>query len=419
MKKPTEINGLSRGSAFLGGLMRESLFLYVLEEIMNIIDKSLDDLKPYEKNPRNNSEAVPAVAKSIQEFGFKVPIVIDKNNVIVCGHTRYKAAKKLGLEKVPCIIADDLTDEQIKAFRLADNKTAELADWDMSKLEEELQGLSNDFDMEDFGFKELETLDEPSEIADDDFDDAPPEEPKAKRGDLYQLGEHRVLCGDATDQDDVERLLGGDKADLYLTDPPYNVAYVGKTKDALTIQNDKMADGDFRQFLVDAFSAADAVMKQGAAFYIWHADTEGFNFRGACNDIGWKVRQCLIWNKNTMVLGRQDYQWKHEPCLYGWNDGTHHWYSDRKQTTVIDMDKPVKSPEHPTMKPVPLFAYQIQCSTKPGDIVYDSFGGSGTTLIACEQLQRKAMIMELDPRYVDVIIKRWETLTGKLAVLMN
>ncbi|WP_366941048.1 site-specific DNA-methyltransferase [uncultured Megasphaera sp.] len=213
---------------------------------------------------------------------------------------------------------------------------------------------------------------------------------------------------------------GGDKADLYLTDPPYNVAYVGKTKDALTIQNDKMADGDFRQFLVDAFSAADAVMKQGAAFYIWHADSEGFNFRGTCNDIGWKVRQCLIWNKNTMVLGRQDYQWKHEPCLYGWKDGaSHNWYSDRSQTTVIDMDKPSRSADHPTMKPVPLFAYQIQCSTKPGDIVYDSFGGSGTTLIACEQLQRKAMIMELDPRYVDVIIKRWETLTGKSAVLMD
>lgn len=387
---------------------------------MTIIDKPIDELIPYANNPRHNDDAVFAVANSISQFGFKVPVVVDKENVIVCGHTRYKAARKLGLKTIPCIIADDLTPEQINAFRLADNKTAELADWDMSKLEEELQGLANDFDMEDFGFKELETLDEPSEIADDDFDDAPPEDPKAKRGDLYQLGEHRLLCGDATDQNDVERLMGGDKADLYLTDPPYNVAYVGKTKDALTIQNDKMADGDFRQFLVDAFSAADAVMKQGAAFYIWHADSEGFNFRGACNDIGWKVRQCLIWNKNSMVLGRQDYQWKHEPCLYGWKDGaSHNWYSDRSQTTVIDMDKPSRSADHPTMKPVQLFAYQIQCSTKPGDIVYDSFGGSGTTLIACEQLQRKAMIMELDPRYVDVIIKRWETLTGKSAVLMS
>lgn len=388
---------------------------------MKVIEMKIDDVKPYENNPRNNNEAVQYVANSIKEFGFKVPIIIDKKNVIVCGHTRYKAAQKLGLKTIPCIIADDLTPDQINAFRLADNKTAELADWDMSKLEEELEGLANDFDMEDFGFKDLETLDEPSEIADDDFDDAPQEDPKAKRGDLYQLGEHRLLCGDATDQNDVERLLGaGAQADLYLTDPPYNVAYVGKTKDALTIWNDKMADGDFRQFLVDAFSAADAVMKQGAAFYIWHADSEGFNFRGACNDIGWKVRQCLIWNKNSMVLGRQDYQWKHEPCLYGWKDGaSHNWYSDRSQTTVIDMDKPSRSADHPTMKPVPLFAYQIQCSTKPGDIVYDSFGGSGTTLIACEQLQRKAMIMELDPRYVDVIIKRWETLTGGQAILLK
>lgn len=397
---------------------------------MTIIDKPIDELIPYANNPRHNDDAVFAVANSISQFGFKVPVVVDRENVIVCGHTRYKAAQKLGLKTIPCIIADDLTPDQINAFRLADNKTAELADWDMSKLEEELEGLANDFDMEDFGFKELETLDEPSEIADDDFDDAPPEEPKAKRGDLYQLGEHRLLCGDATDQNDVERLLGGDKAALYLTDPPYNVALgMGgsvdearkrhRRTDGLVIMNDKMEDGEFRSFLDAAFGCAKSVMNPGAAFYIWHADNESYNFRGALRDVGLTLRQTLIWNKNQMTLGRQDYQWKHEPCLYGWNDGTHHWYSDRKQTTVIDMDKPVKSPEHPTMKPVPLFAYQIQCSTKPGDIVYDSFGGSGTTLIACEQLQRKAMIMELDPRYVDVIIKRWEILTGKSAVLMN
>lgn len=176
---------------------------------MTIIDKPIDELIPYANNPRHNDDAVFAVANSISQFGFKVPVVVDKDNVIVCGHTRYKAAQKLGLKTIPCIIADDLTSEQINAFRLADNKTAELADWDMSKLEEELQGLTNDFDMEDFGFKELETLDESSEIADDDFDDAPPEDPKAKRGDLYQLGEHRLLCGDATDQNDVERLMGG------------------------------------------------------------------------------------------------------------------------------------------------------------------------------------------------------------------
>lgn len=208
---------------------------------------------------------------------------------------------------------------------------------------------------------------------------------------------------------------GGRQADLYITDPPYNVAYVGKTKDALTIENDKMADGDFRQFLVDAFRAANDNMKPGSAFYIWHADSEGFNFRGACKDIGWDVKECLIWNKNQMVLGRQDYQWKHEPCLYGWKQGaSHNWYSDRKQTTVIDMSKPNRSEDHPTMKPVGLFAYQIENSSKPGDIVLDSFAGSGTTMVACEKMGRKAMLMELDPKYCDVIIRRYIQESGNL-----
>ena len=245
--------------------------------------------------------------------------------------------------------------------------------------------------------------------------------------DESEIHSHRLMCGDSTNAEHVAKLMDGAKADMYLTDPPYNVALgMGGSQDearkrhrrtdGLVIMNDQMEDAEFRDFLAKAFKCAQEHMEEGAAFYIWHADNEGYNFRGACRDIGWQVRQTLIWNKNTITLGRQDYQWKHEPCLYGGNDGTHHWYSDRKQTTVIDMDKPVKSPEHPTMKPVPLFAYQIQCSTKPGDIVYDSFGGSGTTLIACEQPQRKAMIMELDPRYVDVIIKRWEEYTGKKAV---
>ena len=208
---------------------------------------------------------------------------------------------------------------------------------------------------------------------------------------------------------------GGQQADLYITDPPYNVAYVGKTKDALTIENDKMADGDFRQFLVDVFKAANDNMKPGAAFYIWHADLEGFNFRGACKDIGWDVKECLIWNKNQMVLGRQDYQWKHEPCLYGWKPGApHNWYSDRKQTTVIDMSKPNRSEDHPTMKPVGLFAYQIENSSKPSDIVLDSFAGSGTTMVACEKMGRKAMLMELDPKYCDVIIRRYIQESGNL-----
>lgn len=210
---------------------------------------------------------------------------------------------------------------------------------------------------------------------------------------------------------------GGGIADLWLTDPPYNVAYQGKTKDALTIQNDEMDDESFRRFLVSAYSAADSVLKEGAAFYIWHADSEGFNFRGACRDVGWKVRECLIWSKNTFVLGRQDYQCQHEPCLYGWKDGAaHNWYSDRSQTTILEFDRPNRNAEHPTMKPVGLFQYLIGNSTKPRDIVLDSFGGSGTTLIACEQSGRSARILELDPCYCDVIIERWQNLTGQRAV---
>lgn len=208
------------------------------------------------------------------------------------------------------------------------------------------------------------------------------------------------------------------EADLWLTDPPYNVNYEGGTEDKLTIENDNMSDTEFRAFLVGAYKAADSVLKAGAAFYIWHADSEGENFRGAAKDIGWKVRECLIWNKNALVMGRQDYHWKHEPCLYGWKGGaSHNWYSDRKQTTVMEFDKPLRNGEHPTMKPLALFAYQMQNSTKAGDIVLDSFGGSGTTLIVAEQTGRKARLMELDPHYCDVIIARWEKLTGKEAVL--
>lgn len=214
--------------------------------------------------------------------------------------------------------------------------------------------------------------------------------------------------------------MNGELADLLLTDPPYNVAYEGKTKDSLTIKNDSMDNDSFRQFLVNAFSSANEVMKPGAVFYIWHADSEGYNFRGACFDIGWTVRQCLIWNKNSMVLGRQDYHWKHEPCLYGWKDGAGHlWASDRKQTTVIDYEKPQRNGVHPTMKPVGLFDYQIKNNTKGSDIVLDLFGGSGTTLIACESNGRHARLMEYDPKYVDVIIKRWEELTGESVIQLN
>lgn len=217
----------------------------------------------------------------------------------------------------------------------------------------------------------------------------------------------------------TSRSSWGVQADPYLTDPPYNVDYTGKTKDALKIENDHREDSEFRTFLSEAFLAAKENMKPGAAFYIWHADSEGFNFRGACRDVGWTVKECLIWVKNSMVLGRQDYQWKHEPCLYGWNNGSHVWYSDRKQTTVLNFDRPTRNAEHPTMKPVPLFDYLIKNSSKEGDVVLDSFGGSGTTIMACEQNGRRGYCMELDPKYVDVIIRRWEEFTGKKAVRLN
>lgn len=388
---------------------------------MEFVDKKLSEITPYKNNPRNNDEAVGPVAESIKEFGFKVPIVIDKNGEIVNAHTRYKAAKKLGLETVPVIVADDLSEEQIKAFRLADNKVGEIAAWDLDLLNEELNDIL-DLDMSAFGFDVLDNLDDLIEDEKDldDFTETVPDEPKSKLGDIYQLGSHKLMCGDSTNGADVKKLMNGELADLLLTDPPYNVAYEGKTKDSLTIKNDSMDNDSFRQFLVNAFSSANEVMKPGAVFYIWHADSEGYNFRGACFDIGWTVRQCLIWNKNSMVLGRQDYHWKHEPCLYGWKDGAGHlWASDRKQTTVIDYEKPQRNGVHPTMKPVGLFDYQIKNNTKGSDIVLDLFGGSGTTLIACESNGRHARLMEYDPKYVDVIINRWEELTGDKAIKLN
>lgn len=377
----------------------------------------INSISPYERNARaHGKDDVKAIKKSIEEFGFNDPIGV-WNNQIVEGHGRLLAAKELGMEQVPIIRLDELTDEQRKAYALAHNKTAELSDWDFDMLAAELQDL-NDIDMSAFGFDIDKFVEEQSEIIEDEAPE-PPKEPKSKVGEVWALGAHRVMCGDATKPENIEKLLGGVQADLYLTDPPYNVDYTGKTKDALKIENDKKSNDDFRQFLQDSFLAAKQNMKAGAAFYIWHADSEGYNFRGACFDIGWKVRECLVWVKNTLVLGRQDYQWQHEPCLYGWNEGSHSWYSDRKQTTVLKFDKPARNGEHPTMKPVALFDYLIKNSSKAGDIVLDSFGGSGTTIMACEQNGRRGYCMELDPRYVDVIINRWEQFTGQKAIKIN
>lgn len=384
---------------------------------MEIITKKIDEVIPYEKNPRKNDDAVDYVAKSIKEFGFKVPIIIDKDNVIVTGHTRLKAAKKLKLKEVPCILADDLSEEQIKAFRLADNKVGEYAEWDFDLLEDELDDILN-IDMEEFGF-DIDGDDEEQEVIEDEVPDVP-EEPKSKLGEVYQLGNHRLMCGDSTNQEDVNKLVGEQKMDLLITDPPYNVDYEGGTKDKLKIKNDNMKNDEFHQFLVKVFTNAYEVLKAGGAFYCWYASREVVNFHSSIEECGFTVKQELVWNKNSMVMGRQDYQWKHEPCLYGWKEtGSHVWYSDRKQTTVIDWNRPTKSDLHPTMKPVGLFDYQIKNSSKAGDNILDLFGGSGTTIMACEQNNRNAYVMEFDPKYVDVIIERWENFTGKKAVKLN
>ena len=383
----------------------------------NIQMMPIDTVKPYIYNPRVNDQAVDAVARSIEEFGFRSPIVVDESKTIINGHTRLKAAKQLGLEQVPVLLADDLTEEQVRAFRLADNKTAELAEWDDDMLEEELS-LLDDIDMSEFGFEEI--VEELEVEEDEGFDDELPKEPRAQIGDVYKLGGSRLVCGDSLDPKTYELLCEGEEMDLYLTDPPYNIAYEGKTAEALTIENDDMSDEDFRTFLFEAFTAAGDVMKPGASFYIWHAEFEKYNFVGACNDVDWTIRQTLIWNKNQFTLGRQDYQWKHEPCLYGWKPGaSHSWYGGYSETTVLDFNKPNKNIEHPTMKPIELFAYLIKNSTKQGDNVLDNFGGSGTTIMACEQLNRRAFVIELDPKYVDVIINRWEEYTGEKAVKLN
>ena len=388
---------------------------------MKVEAKSIDEIKPYENNPRDNDDAVNAVANSIKEFGWQQPIVVDNEGVIIAGHTRYKAAQKLGLKHVPVVVANNLTPDQVKAYRLADNKTAELADWDMDLLNDELDQI-RDIDMSDFGFDDLDSLElEDADTAkDDNFDEATPTEPKSKSGQIYQLGRHRLMCGDSTNKSDVKELMGGYQADLLLTDPPYNVDYTGKQKSKMKIDNDHLENDEFYKFLSSAFSNAKQVMKAGAAYYVWYASSQAINFNKALNDNGLKVREELIWKKNQIVMGRQDYQWQHEPCLYGWNeDGSHAWYSDRKQSTILSFDKPQRSDLHPTMKPIPLFDYQIKNSSKAGDIVLDLFGGSGTSIMACEQDGRTCYTMEFDPKYVDVIIKRWEEFTGKKAKLIQ
>jgi site-specific DNA-methyltransferase (adenine-specific) len=382
-------------------------------------------LLPYARNARTHSEdQVAQIAASIAEFGFTNPILAGSDGIIVAGHGRLAAAQKLGLERVPVVVLDHLSQTQRRALVIADNRIAENAGWDDAMLRIELEDLQLDgFDLDITGFtdEEIKAL-MPVELTEGltDPDEAPPvpENPVTVPGDVWVMGKHRLMCGDSTSVDDLAKLCQDQAVDMWLTDPPYNVAYEGGTKEKLTIQNDSMGDDQFRQFLRDAYTAADTVMKAGAVFYIWHADSEGYNFRGAAKDAGWTVRQCLIWKKSSLVLGRQDYQWQHEPCLYGWKDGAGHlWAADRKQTTILEFDKPSRNGEHPTMKPVALFEYQMLNNTKGGDIVLDSFGGSGTTLIAAEKNGRVARLVELDPKYCDVIVKRWQEFTGQIATL--
>jgi site-specific DNA-methyltransferase (adenine-specific) len=383
----------------------------------------IEKLVPYAKNSRTHSEdQIAQLAASIKEWGFTSAILVDEEAGIIAGHGRVMAARKLGMAEVSVMVAKGWSEAQKRAYVIADNKLALNAGWDNELLAlelAELDGLGFDVELTGFSDEEIKAL-MPVEVTEGltDPDDAPAvqENPVTVPGDVWVMGKHRLLCGDSTSVDDLAKLTQGSLVDMWLTDPPYNVAYEGGTKEKLTIKNDSMGDDQFRQFLRDAYTAADTVMKPGAVFYIWHADSEGYNFRGAAKDAGWTVRQCLIWKKSSMVLGRQDYQWKHEPCLYGWKDGAGHlWAADRKQTTILEFDKPARNGEHPTMKPVALFEYQLLNNTKGGDIVLDSFGGSGTTLIAAEKNGRTAMIMELDPRYCDVIVKRWQEFTGNQA----
>lgn len=383
----------------------------------------LDALVPYARNSRTHSpEQVAQVAASIREFGFTNPVLIDSDGGIIAGHGRVMAARSIGLEEVPCIRLSHLSEAQRRAYVIADNKLALNAGWDEDLLALELKELGEmDFDLllTGFGGDEIDALLAGAEAVEDgamDPDDAPAAregKPVTRAGYVWVMGLHRVMCGDSTNIGSARVLMGGRDADLLVTDPPYNVSYKGKTADCLTIKNDDMAAGEFRQFLRDCYATADAVMRPGAVFYIWHADLEGLNFRAAAADIGWQVRQCLIWNKNSMVLGRQDYQWKHEPCLYGWKDGAAHgWYSDRKQVTVLNFDRQTRNASHPTMKPVDLIRYQVENSSKKGQTVLDLFGGSGSTLVACEMTGRRARLIEIDPVYCDVIVRRWQEFTG-------
>jgi site-specific DNA-methyltransferase (adenine-specific) len=388
----------------------------------------ISDLIADDKNFNKGSEfGNSLIEKSFRKFGAGRSILIDKNNRIIAGNKSVENAMAIGMEDVQIVESDgtkiiavkrtdiDLDSEQGREMALADNASAKAnIVFDAEVIEAEL----GEAVCVEWG---IELAKEEPEAEEDEFD--VPEggmETDIVLGDLFEIGEHRLLCGDSTQTDTFKALFGDNLADLVVTDPPYNVAYEGKTKDKLKIENDKQSDSKFYQFLYDFYTALGSYTKAGGAWYVWHADSEGANFRKAMSDSGIMVKQCLIWVKNSMVMGRQDYQWRHEPCLYGWKEGAAHgWYSDRKQTTILNFDRPQRNAEHPTMKPIPLFAYQIGNSSKQGDIVADGFGGSGTTMVACHQMQRKGYLVEFDPKYCEVILQRMIKLDPTLKIKRN
>ena len=380
----------------------------------------INTLIPYARNSRTHTDAqVAQVAASIKEFGFLNPVIIAEDNTILAGHARVLAARKLGLTKIPCIKAESLTEAQKRAYIIADNKLSLNAGWDEELLAVEisdLKGSSFDISLLGFGDDELEKLfrtETEGKVQDDDFDvDAELQKPAITReGDIWTIGRHRVMCGDSTLASNFEALMQGKKANLVVTDPPYNVNYEGT---AGKIKNDNMDSKAFHEFLLQSFTRMHENMASDASIYVFHADTEGLNFRSAFDEAGFYLSGCCIWKKPSLVLGRSPYQWQHEPCLFGWiKGGKHQWYADRKQTTIWEFEKPKKNALHPTMKPVPLIAYCILNSSMSNTLILDPFLGSGTTLIACEQTDRSCYGLELDPKYCDVIVSRYIELTGK------
>jgi len=397
------------------------------KDILKVHELQLDKLNANRGTKRGQK----AIIASLERFGAGRSVLIDKDGRVIAGNHIIENAAVAGIDEVVIVPSDgtkiiavqrtdlSLDDAKARELAIADNRSSSLGlEWNPEILGQ----LAIDLDLKPF-FTDIELRDvigaSFGETNDGDGCEVPvPVDPVAKPGDLYMLGDHRLLCGSATVQTDVDRLMDGELADLIWTDPPYNVSYEGKTKDKLRIDNDSMGTDVFRLFLYDSFVSMIAAAKPGASIYVAHADLEGYNFRGSFIDAGWYFAQCLVWVKQAMVLGRSDFQWRHEPILYGWKPGAaHSWYSDRKQTTVLEFDRPSRSTDHPTMKPVELIRYCLENSSNRGDIVLDLFGGSGSTLIACEETGRRSRLMELDARYVDVIVRRWEELTGKKAVL--